>query len=323
MRFSATNDVLTKKCNSLEKEERRLTPEAEPKFGSSTWQGDRHQNRRSVVIRKDLYLILHFAFGNKIYFWFNRISICAYVGLTLFWKNKNKTKQNNPPTPPQKKGGHKREKVENHCFEGFGVVLWHINSCRLFNTESPLYIYMICKHRSTQLNSSKYFYVYVTDSIKHQSFVYTQLNDETVLFLTIQFSINTQFTHTLDVSSIWSIDRTLSGATTPGQSEPGNNGNEGVLYIPQSSSLTIRLVIVITRVLVGGVESYPHPSRDAVRVFYCPSWMGSALKGPPLNVLLKIYLPQAVYVQVLHESHHDHVQGQYGPILTLWQRSHD
>ena len=33
-------------------------------------------------------------------------------------------------------------------------------------------------------------------------------------------------------------DRALSGATVPGQSEPGNNGNEGVLCIPQSSSIT-------------------------------------------------------------------------------------
>ena len=39
-------------------------------------------------------------------------------------------------------------------------------------------------------------------------------------------------------SSIWSIDRTLSGATIPGQSEPGSNGNEGVLCIPQGSSIT-------------------------------------------------------------------------------------
>ena len=28
----------------------------------------------------------------------------------------------------------------------------------------------------------------------------------------------------------------LSGATTPGQSGPGSDGNEGVLHIPQSSS---------------------------------------------------------------------------------------
>ena len=39
-------------------------------------------------------------------------------------------------------------------------------------------------------------------------------------------------------SSIWLIDRTLSGAITPGQSGPGSDGNKGVLHIPQSSSIT-------------------------------------------------------------------------------------
>ena len=34
---------------------------------------------------------------------------------------------------------------------------------------------------------------------------------------------------------IWPIDRTLSGATTLCLSEPGSNGNEEVLHIPQSS----------------------------------------------------------------------------------------
>ena len=37
------------------------------------------------------------------------------------------------------------------------------------------------------------------------------------------------------VYSIWPIDMTLLNATTPGQSGPGNNGNEGVLHIHQSS----------------------------------------------------------------------------------------
>ena len=37
---------------------------------------------------------------------------------------------------------------------------------------------------------------------------------------------------------IWSIDRTLSGSTTAGQSEPKKDGNEGILRIPQSSSIT-------------------------------------------------------------------------------------
>ena len=39
-------------------------------------------------------------------------------------------------------------------------------------------------------------------------------------------------------SSIWPIDRNLSGATTPDQSGPGSDSNEGVLHIPQSSSIT-------------------------------------------------------------------------------------
>ena len=58
------------------------------------------------------------------------------------------------------------------------------------------------------------------------NFVYTKLNIKTVLFQAIQFSISTQF------SSIWPIDRILSGATTLGQSGPGSYGNEGVFPIP-------------------------------------------------------------------------------------------
>ena len=34
------------------------------------------------------------------------------------------------------------------------------------------------------------------------------------------------------------MDRTLSGATTSGKNEPESNGNEGVLHIPQSLSIT-------------------------------------------------------------------------------------
>ena len=52
------------------------------------------------------------------------------------------------------------------------------------------------------------------------------------LFQTIQFSISTQFT------SIWPINRALSGATTLGQDGPRGNGNEEVLRIPQSSRIT-------------------------------------------------------------------------------------
>ena len=63
-------------------------------------------------------------------------------------------------------------------------------------------------------------------SIKHQLFVYTRLNYQTVLFLTIQFCTS---------HSIQPIERTLSDATISGQSRPENNGNEGLLHITQSS----------------------------------------------------------------------------------------
>ena len=39
-------------------------------------------------------------------------------------------------------------------------------------------------------------------------------------------------------SSIWPIDRTLSGATSVGQNGSGGDGNEGAYCIPQSSSIT-------------------------------------------------------------------------------------
>ena len=39
-------------------------------------------------------------------------------------------------------------------------------------------------------------------------------------------------------SSIWPIDKTLSDATTLGQSRLGSYGNEGVLHIPPKSSIT-------------------------------------------------------------------------------------
>ena len=89
------------------------------------------------------------------------------------------------------------------------------------------------------------------NSIKHQSFVYSQLNDQTILFQIIQFSISIQF----KCQTIWPIDRTQSGVTTLGQSGPESNGSEKVHYIPQIPtdwSLAIRWFNVTFRTLVGG-----------------------------------------------------------------------
>ena len=53
------------------------------------------------------------------------------------------------------------------------------------------------------------------------------------------------------------MDRTLSAATTPSQSGPGSDGNEGVLCIPQISSITGTSpsdCLVSTRTLVRSSE---------------------------------------------------------------------
>ena len=104
-------------------------------------------------------------------------------------------------------------------------------------------------------------------------FVYVQTNVKTVLFQRIQFDISMQF------SSIWPIDRTLSGATIPSQSGPGSNGNEGVLCIPQSSNITGTSPS-------DCLVSYPgHSLRagllllcwEAVSVFYSPNQLDNSM----------------------------------------------
>ena len=85
----------------------------------------------------------------------------------------------------------------------------------LLNANLSLYlhikIYTIGKHSLliTFLNKSmlllwhtvKWFqvlYGIIDNSIRHQSFVYTQLNDQTIQFLTVQFSISHLFALSLD-----------------------------------------------------------------------------------------------------------------------------
>ena len=113
-------------------------------------------------------------------------------------------------------------------------------------------------------------------------------------------------------SSIWPIDRTLSGATTLDHSGPGSNDNEWVLCIPQRSSITgaslSDCLVSITKTLIGevGVLSL---SRDVVDVFSpLADWAIT-------NLAFKIYYYQSfhhktksrsvlggltIYVSVLH-----------------------
>ena len=62
-----------------------------------------------------------------------------------------------------------------------------------------------------------------------------------------------------NLTSVFSIDRTLSGATIPSQSGSDSNGNEGVLYIPQISK---------TRALLSDdLISYPGHDLAGTRAF--------------------------------------------------------
>ena len=74
-------------------------------------------------------------------------------------------------------------------------------------------------------------------------------------------------------SSIWLIDSTLTGTTTLSHGGLESNSNKGVLHIPQSSR--------IGALPSDGLVPYPGHSlsavlilcRDAISVFYCPSWL--------------------------------------------------
>ena len=78
-------------------------------------------------------------------------------------------------------------------------------------------------------------------------------------------------------SSIWPIDRTLPSATAPGQSEPRNDGNEGVHCKPQSSSISgttpSNCLVSYPGHLLG--ESYPFAEMQSVHSTAPADWRWS------------------------------------------------
>ena len=110
--------------------------------------------------------------------------------------------------------------------------------------------------------------------LDHLSF----LNEKTVLFQAILYSISIQF------SSIWLIDRTLPDAATPGQSEPGSNGNEEILLIPQSSSISLQFISIwpIDRTLSGAKTlSQGEPGSDGNKGVLCIAQISSITGASP------------------------------------------
>ena len=126
------------------------------------------------------------------------------------------------------------------------------------------------------IHSFAHKYCYVSPTIQlNLSFVYTQLNSQRVLFLTVLFNksfVCTQF----KCQTV--LFRTLSGATTLGQSGPWSSGNEGVLHIPQSSWTGVSpsdCLVSYPRhtffFFVGG-ESYPSAEMQSVYSTASTKW---------------------------------------------------
>ena len=117
----------------------------------------------------------------------------------------------------------------NTCFASlFGLIFWHINHCWLFNAKFCFYIYIkyiwfentFCRYTvkwsvllltiqfSISQQSQRVPSIAMNNnSIKHQSFLYTQLNDQTVLYLTIQYNISYLLALSLNVKQFYFTHR--------------------------------------------------------------------------------------------------------------------
>ena len=122
----------------------------------------------------------------------------------------------------------------------------------------------------------------------------TQFKCQTFLFQAFQFCISTQF------SSVWPIDRTLSVATAPGQSQPKIESNEGALRIPQSFSITgTSQSDCLVSYLGHSLGSVFLLWRESVGVFYSPNRLSSQFsKSEGCGILLHWYYSQVHHNQL-------------------------
>ena len=85
-----------------------------------------------------------------------------------------------------------------------GTSIWFVSTfCRYTQLNGLIVLFLAIQFGISQ--QVKWFQVllYITNnSIKHLSFVYTHLNDQTIQFLTIQFSIYHLFAHSLNAKEI-------------------------------------------------------------------------------------------------------------------------
>ena len=92
------------------------------------------------------------------------------------------------------------------------------------------------------------------------------------------------------------LNRILLSSTTPSQSGLGNDGNGGVLPIPQSSSITGASSSDFLVSYHGFVEEVLPPCKDAVRVFCHPSRLGQPdQESLHYNLIISLNATSLVY----------------------------
>ena len=103
----------------------------------------------------------------------------------------------------------------------------------------------------------------------------------------------------------------ISSATTLGQSRPTSNGNEGVVCFPQSTSITGALpsdcLMSYQDIRWSGGGGVLFLCRDAVGVFYSPSWLGWG--G------LEFFCTRFYWIRIIFV--HTHSEGAY-PNRSIW-----
>ena len=116
-----------------------------------------------------------------------------------------------------------------------------------------------------------------------------RLDVKTVLFQAIHFSISTQF------SSIWPIDRTLSGSTTPGLSEPGSGAMKMYSAFPTAPDYLKPLYLIVQwHIHDTSWRFLPH-CRAAVGVFYSPSWLANVFSLITCRCVLSLIMCICVF----------------------------
>ena len=109
-------------------------------------------------------------------------------------------------------------------------------------------------------------------------------------------------------SSIQPIDRTLSGATTPGQSGPRSDANEDVFCISQSSSITESSALDCLVAYPGHPlgESYPSAEMQLVYSAVLANWVTFGIEGKIAAVIFKklcINVVLTFTIRIMNFSH--------------------